>query len=104
MIPFTQVMAFTVRDAVVLLQPVVVLLKVKVAVPGVIPLTAPALVMVATASLLLVQVPPVAGLTVVVCPVKMDALPVKLTAGRSLTTAVVVAGALEQPPTIDLTV
>ena len=60
--------AFTVTGDVVLLQPVVVLVYVKVTVPATRPETTPPLVTVATVGLELVQVPPVVGESVIVLP------------------------------------
>ncbi len=59
--------AFTVTAGVAAeVQPVVVFVKLKVAVPPDTPVTTPALVTVATAALLLAHVPPVVGDKVVV--------------------------------------
>jgi hypothetical protein len=77
--------AFTVTDAVVLLQPVDVCVNVKVAVPPATPATTPAFVTVATAVLLLLHVPPVVGDKVVVDPAQMVELPVILTVGSAFT-------------------
>jgi len=71
--------ALTVTDEVVLLQPVAVFVKVKVAVPADTPVTTPALVTVAMVLLLLVHVPPVTGDKVIVFPIHTDAG--ELTAG-----------------------
>jgi len=67
------------------IQPVAVCVKVKVAVPAETPVTTPALVTVATAGLLLAQVPPVAGDKVVVCATQMLLAPVMLTVGSAFT-------------------
>ena len=66
-------------------QPVLVLVKVKVAVPAETPVTTPVLVTVATAGLLLVQVPPLVGESVVVAPTHILVVPVILTNGMALT-------------------
>lgn len=58
----------TATALVALLQPVEVSVKVKLAVPVVTPVTSPPFVTVATAELLLTQVPPVVGLNVMVEP------------------------------------
>ena len=60
--------AFTVTGDVVLLQPVVLLVNVKVTVPATRPDTTPPLVTVATVGLELAQVPPVVGDSVMVLP------------------------------------
>jgi len=73
-------------------QPVPESVKVKVADPAVTPVTTPASVTVATAGLLLIQVPPVEGDKVVVAPTQIVLAPVILTAGcASKVTAEVVA-------------
>ena len=83
--------ALTVTVPVVLLQLVVADVNVKVADPAATPVTTPAEVTVATAGLLLTQVPPVVGAKVVVDPIHIELLPVMLTAGKALiVTAVVV--------------
>lgn len=66
-------------------HPVVELVKIKVALPAETPVTTPALVTVATAGLLLIQVPPVVGDNVVVPPIQTLLGPVMLTAGVGLT-------------------
>ena len=81
--------AFTVTLPVVLEQPVEVWVKVNAAVPALTPVTTPALVTVATAGLLLVQVPPVFGVRVVVPPTQMEVGPVKPTTGRAFTVTVI---------------
>ena len=85
--------AFTVTAEVAReIQPVPELVKVKVAIPAVTPVTTPASVTVATAGLLLIQVPPVEGDKVVVAPTQIVLAPVILTAGcASKVTAEVVA-------------
>ena len=60
-IGFTVGRALTVTALVVALQPVVLLVKVKVAVPEAIPVTSPELLTVAFDVLLLIHVPPLAG-------------------------------------------
>lgn len=78
--------AFTVTGAVAAdTQPVLVLVKVNVAVPAATPVTTPALVTVATAGLLLTQVPPVVGDKPVVLPTQMLVAPVMLTTGVGFT-------------------
>lgn len=67
------------------MQPVLLLVKLKVTVPAPTPVTTPALVTVATAGLLLLQVPPVVGVNVVVAPMQILLLPVMLTVGKALT-------------------
>jgi hypothetical protein len=64
---------------------VVLLVKVNVAVPPLIPVTTPPLVTVATALLLLAHVPPVVGLSVVVEPTHIVLPPVMLVVGFALT-------------------
>ena len=76
--------AFTVTEGVVLLQPVAVEVKVKVTVPAEIPVTNPALLIVATAGALLTHVPPTDGLAVIVAPTHKVADGV-LTTGSGLT-------------------
>jgi hypothetical protein len=77
--------AFTVIAVVVLLQFVVDEVNVNVADPAATPVTTPAEVTVATAGLLLTQVPPVVGDNVVVAPMQIELLPVMLTVGKALT-------------------
>lgn len=67
------------------IQPVLVSVKVKVADPAVTPVTTPAFVTVATAGLLLTQVPPDVGDRVVVEPTQMLLAPVMLTVGKGST-------------------
>jgi uncharacterized protein (DUF362 family) len=74
------------------LHPVLVRVYVKVTVPDATAVINPALVIVATAVLLLTHVPNVIGLTVVVLPIHNDVLdPVILVVGRALTVTVLVA-------------
>ena len=74
--------ALTVTDGVATEQhPVVVFVKINVADPAEIPVTTPALETVATALLLLDQVPPVVGDSVVVAPIHIEFDPVMLTTG-----------------------
>jgi len=80
--------ALTVKDTVAV-QPVLVWVKVKVIVPALTPVTTPALVTVATALLLLAQVPPVLGVTFAVLPTHTAVAPPK--AGTSLTVKDLVA-------------
>jgi hypothetical protein len=75
----------TVTEAVVALHPLAVLVKVNVAVPAAIPLTRPAFVTVATAALLLAQVPPVVGDNWLVEFIQIDELPVIATRGNIFT-------------------
>lgn len=78
--------AFTVTAAVgAEIQPVAVLVKVKVAVPAATPVTTPLLETVATAGLLLVQVPPDEGDKPVVTPTQMLLGPLIPTVGKALT-------------------
>ena len=65
-------------------HPVLLLVKVNVTVPAPIPVTTPPLVTVATAALLLAQVPPVVGDKVVVEPTQILFSPVMLTEGKAL--------------------
>ena len=80
--------AFIVTAEVVLLQPVEVCVKVKVAVPPDTPVTTPALVTVAMELSLLTQVPPVVGDSVVVKPAHIVVLPLMLTVGKAFTVTV----------------
>jgi hypothetical protein len=77
---------YIVTAEVVLLHPVVEIVNLKVVVPAITPVTAPALVTVAIAGLLLIQVPPVVGDNVLVNPLHIDAG--EVTIGKGLTTAV----------------
>jgi hypothetical protein len=78
--------AFTVTAAVgAEIQPVAVLVKVKVAVPAATPVTSPLLVTVATAGLLLDQVPPEDGDKPVVAPTQMLLGPLIPTVGSAFT-------------------
>jgi len=63
----------TVTEAVVLEQPVAVSVYVNVTLPGATPVIIPALVTVATAILLLIHVPPVAGVREAVFPTQTEA-------------------------------
>lgn len=69
-------------------QPVLVLVKVKVAVPAETAVTTPALVTVATAGLLLDQVPPVEGDKPVISPIQRLLAPIILTIGMGSTVTV----------------
>jgi hypothetical protein len=80
---------FTVTLAVVLLQPVAVLVKVNVTVPGLTPVITPALVTVAIPVLLLVQVPPEVGLTVPVMLMHIEEGAVTVGFGFTVTVVVV---------------
>lgn len=83
----TNGIAMTVTAEVVALQPVVVSVNVKVAVPAEIPLTNPVLSMVATAGELLTHVPPVPGLAFIIAPTQSVA-DGTLTVGIALTVTV----------------
>lgn len=72
------------------IQPVIEFINVNVTVPDAIPVTTPALVTVAMAGLLLVQLPPEAGDRVVVDPTQMLLAPVILTTGKAFTVMVAV--------------
>ena len=63
----------TMTNEVVLLQFVVPSVKVKVTLPAATPVTTPVFVIVATAGLLLTQVPPVVGDIVMMLPAQTDA-------------------------------
>lgn len=65
-------LGFIVTEVVVLLQPDKVSVKVNVTLPAAIPVTRPALVMVAMVLSLLLQVPPVVGDNVMVAPTQSD--------------------------------
>lgn len=79
-------LGLTVTGPVVLVQPVAVFVKVKVAVPVDIAVTTPVVAFtVATAGLLLCQVPPVFGVSVVVFPIHIADAPLIPTVGRGLT-------------------
>ena len=99
----TEEFVFTVSPPVVLLHPVAVSVKVNVAEPAPTEVIFPLLSTVATAGLLLIQVPPVVGDKVDVPPTQTEVLPVKLTAGAS-TVTVIAELALTQPVTLFLTV
>lgn len=77
-------------------QPVLVLVKVNVTTPALIPVTTPKLVTEATAGLLLAQVPPVEGDKLVISPIQMLEAPRMLTIGIGSTVTVAV-GAETQP-------
>jgi hypothetical protein len=81
--------ALTLTLPVVAVHPVVLLVKVNVAVPAEIAVTTPELVTVATLVLLLAQVPPVVGDRVVVVPTQMELLPVILTVGKADTVKII---------------
>ena len=76
-------LALTVTEAVVLEQPVAARVNVNVTLPAVMPVITPALVTVAIAGLLLVHVPPAAGVRFPVLPTHTEAGAVTL--GRALT-------------------
>lgn len=88
--------SFTATDAVVLIQPVVVFVKVNVTVPSAIPVINPPLVIVATPGSLLVQVPPALGFAVITLPTCNVAAGV-LTVGNAFTVTVILARAPSQP-------
>lgn len=77
-------------------QPVLVLVKVNVTTPALIPVTTPKLVTEATAGLLLAQVPPVEGDKLVISPIQMLEAPRMLTIGIGSTVTEAV-GAETQP-------
>lgn len=77
-------------------QPDKLLVKVNVAEPAVIPVITPELVMVATAGLELVQVPPLEGVTVAFFPAQIAPMLGLLTEGTSLTTRAMVLLNVEQ--------
>ena len=83
-------------------QPVLVCINVKVAIPPDTPVTIPASVTVATDVLLLVHVPPVVGDKVVVVPTHIAVDPVMLTIGKLLTvtTALPVIVSVQPPVTL----
>jgi hypothetical protein len=81
--------AFTVTAVVVLLQLVVPSVKVKVTLPAATPVMTPALVTVAIALLLLVQVPPVVGVKMAVAPTHIDAGAVTTGCAYTVTAVVV---------------
>jgi len=95
----TAVLFPTVTEPVVLLQPVVPSVKVKVAEPGVKPVTNPALVTEATVGLLLIQVPPEVGERFVVSSTQIVAGPVMLTDGKAFTVTDLVL-LVEHPPMV----
>jgi hypothetical protein len=79
------------------IQPVAVLVNVKVADPALTPVTMPAFVTEAMDELLLDQVPPVLGDKVVVVPIQILGGPVTLTVGFGWTTNANVASILHEP-------
>ena len=83
------------------LHVVVLLVKVKVTVPAVTPVTTPPFVTVATAALLLAHVPPLVGDKVVVAPIQTLLDPVMLTVGIAFTVTGAVA-AEEQPDAVSV--
>lgn len=85
----------TVTALVVLEQPVVVEVNVNVADPADTPVTTPPFVTVATATLLLIQVPPVVGLSVIVFPIQTAEG--ALTTGNGFTVIVTVCETPVQP-------
>ena len=86
--------ASTVNDT-VLLQPVAVFVKVSVTAPAETPVTTPSFVTVALPVLLLLQVPPVDGVTLAVAPIQTEVAPPKV--GSALTVKALV---LLQPVTV----
>jgi hypothetical protein len=66
-------------------HPVAVSVKLKLAIPGAIPVTIPLFVIVATPLLLLIQVPPKVGERLVLLPTHIVSLPEMFTVGRELT-------------------
>jgi hypothetical protein len=81
--------AFTVTEEVVLLHPVAVCVKVKVALPVDSPVTTPELVTVATEVLVLTQVPPEVGERVIVLPIQTEDAAVTVGGAFIVITAVV---------------
>jgi hypothetical protein len=98
------VLANTATLVVVLLQVVVVLVNVKVTLPVATPVTTPVFVTVAKAVLLLVQVPPVVGLSVTVFPTQTFAGAVTVGLGFTVTVTVFVSGQLNAPIDPEVTV
>jgi hypothetical protein len=92
--------AFTETKVVVLLQPVVVFVNVKVVLPADTPVTTPAFVTIALVSSLLTQVPPVVGLKIIVPPIH-TCVEDTLTTGKELIVAVAVV-VFEQVPFVKL--
>lgn len=86
------------------IQPVVVFVKVNVAVPGATPVTTPALVTVANAVLLLTHVPPVVGERVVVDPTHTAEAPVILTVGLGLTVTVILKDPVHPLESVTVTI
>lgn len=82
--------ATTITGGVVAMQPVAVLVKVKLAEPPDTAVTIPAFETVATAGALLVQVPPETGNNVVVVPTQIVPAPSILTMGKAFTVTVAV--------------
>jgi hypothetical protein len=100
-VTLTTGMALTITDPVgTETHPVAVLVKVNVAVPADTPVTTPLFVTVATAALLLAQVPPVEGDNPVVKPTQMLFGPLMPTVGNALTVTADVGA--EAPPVIEL--
>ncbi len=93
--------ALMVTDGVVLLQPVVVSVKVKVTTPAETPVINPAFVTVATPGALLNHVPPALGLAVIVDPIHKEAEGVLTTGSEFTVTDVVV---LLQPVAVSVKV
>jgi hypothetical protein len=98
------VAAFTAIDAVVLLQVVLVLVKVKVAFPKLTPVITPPFVTVAIALLLLVQVPPLVGVSVPVLPTQTIEGDVTVGLGFTVTVTFFVRGQFIEPIEPDVTV
>jgi hypothetical protein len=98
------VAAFTATDAVVLLQVVLVLVKVKVAFPKLTPVITPPFVTVAIALLLLVHVPPVVGVSVPVFPTQTIDGDVTVGLGFTVTVTLIVSGQLIEPIEPEVTV
>lgn len=93
----------TINGSVVAWQPVPVSVNVKVAEPGPAAVTTPLLVTVATEVLLLLHVPPLAGLNVVVSPTQRALLPVMDTDGGLFTVTVHEAVAVQPPAPVTVT-
>ena len=97
--------AFTVTGAVAAeAQPDAVAVKVKVTVPPDTPVTTPALVIVAIAGLLLAQVPPEVGETLVMPPTQILLEPTRLTVGATTITMEAETVAVQPPPSLTVTV
>lgn len=92
--------ALTVTDDVVLLHPDKVSVKVKVALPAAIPVTTPASVTVATVLSLLTQVPPAAGVKLIISPTQTCDPAVTTGSGLTVTVDLSVIVTLQDEDTI----